>query len=427
MTDICFYFQVHQPIRLRRVRTFGQPAGHDYWDHKTNQEIFDRAAYKCYLPANQLILDAIQRTHGAFRVAYSLSGVFLEHAERHRPDVIESFRALARTGHVEFLGETYYHSLAGLWDDPKEFATQVEQHRQTIRRLFDIEPITFRNTELIYDDRTAKRVEDLGFEAMLTEGTERILGTRNPNHLYRPNHEGLLKVLLKNYRLSDDMAFRFSSHDWVGFPLTAPKFAQWLADAPGDTINLFMDYETFGEHQWSETGIFDFLRHLPEAVTDHPHLRFALPREVARNHEPIDTIVVPHAISWADTERDVSAWLHNKMQHACFNRLRDLAPVVETASDPELTHAWRLLQTSDHLYYACTKNMNDGDIHSYFSPYESPYLGFINHKAAIEDLAAKAEAQAAARKASEPRINVKVPSPPAPTADKNQRKELTAT
>ncbi|MHB8632893.1 MAG: glycoside hydrolase family 57 protein [Thermoplasmatota archaeon] len=389
MTSICFYFQVHQPFRLGRIQRFRPPEGFDYWDHATNKAVLDRVSKKCYLPANAAISELIRRTDGWFRVAYSLSGVLLQQLERERPDVLESFQALAATGCVEFLAETSHHSLAGLWDDPSEHRDQIEMHGKTIQRLFRQAPETFRNTELIYDDRIAATAHALGFHSILTEGTERILGDRSPNALYEPASSPGLKVLLKNYRLSDDVAFRFSAPGWSEHPLTAEKYAHWLSVAPGETVNLFMDYETFGEHQWPETGIFQFLDHLPAAVRHHPHLGFALPKEVARNLPVRGTLQVPHAISWADTERDVSAWLGNPMQHELFNALRELGPRVKETGDSDALEAWRRLQTSDHLYYACTKWMGDGDIHTYFSPYESPYLAFINHMNAVNDLAQK--------------------------------------
>lgn len=449
MTSVCFYFQVHQPMRLRRMHLFDPPAGTDYWDHAKNKAILDRAATKCYLPANALMAEQIRKSDGWFRVAYSLSGTFLEQLEQMRPDVLESFKALAATGHVEFLAETYYHSLAGLWADPTEHKAQIEAHRRLVKRHFNQESTTFRNTELIYDDRIAATVANLGYKAIVTEGTEKILGARSPNHIYRSapaslarhlpqpkavpqvqtnevsqvktNGNGLLlatpdpssgmttygqslihsarepassdlKVLLKNYRLSDDIAFRFSTPGWNEAPLTADKYAKWLAACQGDTVNLFMDYETFGEHQWPETGIFQFLEHLPNEVRKHPHLGFALPREVVAEHDAVGDLEVPTAISWADTERDVSAWLHNGMQQQCFEDLRTMGPEVLATGDANLAHAWRLLQTSDHLYYSCTKWMGDGDIHAYFSPYESPYLAYINHANAIADLRAKVQA-----------------------------------
>jgi len=392
MTSVCFYFQVHQPYRLKRIQSVRPPAGVDYWDHAKNRAILDRASAKCYLPANAAIAEMVRKSDGWFRVAYSVSGVFLDQLESDRPDVLQSFQDLAKTGHVEFLAETHYHSLAGLWDDPTEHKAQIDEHRKTIRRHFDQAPTTFRNTELIYDDRIAATAEALGFKAILTEGTERILGNRSPNRIYKPARpESKLKVLLKNYRLSDDVAFRFSTPGWSEAPLTADKYANLLSQVDGDTVNLFMDYETFGEHQWPETGIFEFLRHLPGEVRKHPHLGFALPKEVAAENEAVDTLRVPQAISWADSERDVSAWLGNPMQHTAFAELRALgAPILETG-DKDLIQAWRRLQTSDHLYYACTKHMGDGDIHQYFSPYESPYIAFINHMNAIQDLKAKTE------------------------------------
>jgi alpha-amylase len=282
--------------------------------------------------------------------------------------------------------------LASLWADPQEFQAQVAEHRAAIQRHLGQTPTTFRNTELIYDDRIGRAVDGLGYKAILTEGADRILGGRSPNHVYRPAHPGSdLRILLKNYRLSDDVAFRFSTHAWSQFPLTADKYADWLAATPGDVVNLFMDYETFGEHQWPETGIFQFLEHLPRATGRHGHLAYALPREVAARHAPVDTFQVAQAISWADTERDVSAWLHNKMQQHCFEQLDGVGNLVRQARDPDLTTAWRRLQTSDHLYYCSTKGFGDQDIHSYFSPYTSPYLAFINYKNALDDLGAKAE------------------------------------
>lgn len=387
MTAICMYFQVHQPRRLRRIQAFRRPADLEYWDDANNRRILDRAAAKCYLPTNALLLELIERTDGWFRAAFSVSGVLLEALEEHRPDVLQSFQALADTGHVEFLNETYYHSLAGLWDDDTEFRAQIELHQRMTQRLFGQRPTVFRNTELIYDDRIARTVSDLGYKGILTEGTERVLGARSPNRVYQTaDPSSQLRVLLKNYLLSDDIAFRFATPTWTEFPLTADKYAAWLAATPGETVNLFMDYETFGEHQWQETGIFEFVRHLPEQISRYPHLGFALPSEVVRQHNPVDHIEVPHAISWADAERDVSAWLHNKMQHLSFQKLRDLEPIVRASGDERILDAWRALQTSDHLYYQATKGMGDGDIHQYFSPYESPYLAFINHVNAIENL-----------------------------------------
>ncbi len=395
MTSITFYFQVHQPLRLKRLHVFDMPEGVDYWDHAKNKQIFDRVSDKCYLPTNRLLLDLIEKHDERFKVAFSLSGTFVETAKRFRPEVMESFKALAKTGCVEFLDETYYHSLSGLWPEQAEYIEQIREHRDLMKREFGVEPTTFRNTELIYDNRIANTIESLGYKSIMTEGTEKILDWRSPNYQYRPARDGSsLRVLLKNYRLSDDIAFRFSNAGWPEWPLTADKYAKWLSKCEGQTVNLFMDYETFGEHNWPETGIFQFMKHLPDEVFKYRHLEFDTPAELVKKYEPVGELEVPFAISWADTERDVSAWLHNEMQHQCFNDLREIGPVVKEVGDADLTHAWRLLQTSDHLYYCCTKWMADGDIHTYFSPYDSPYQAFINYMNAVQDLKRKAVAMA---------------------------------
>ena len=385
--NACFYFQVHQPVRLRRLHLFNMPDNFDYWDHAKNRQIFERVSNKCYIPTNAMLLDLIKEHGEQFRVSFSLSGTFVEQAKLYRPDVMDSFRDLADTGCVEFLDETYYHSLAGLWEDQTELKEQIAEHRELMQKELGVTPTFYRNTELIYDNRIAKTIEALGYDGIMTEGTERVLGARSPNHVYRPARAGSkLKVLLKNYRLSDDVAFRFSSGpQWPEWPLTAPKYAEWLSQQDGETINLFMDYETFGEHNWPESGIFDFLRHVPGEALKRG-VGFRTPTQVARAGEAVDEIEVPFAISWADTERDVSAWLHNEMQQTAFNTLRELRPYVLELKDPVLTHAWRLLQTSDHVYYCTTKNMGDQDIHMYFSPYDSPYQAFINLMNCIVDL-----------------------------------------
>lgn len=384
MTAICLYFQVHQPRRLRRIPAFNGPDTFDFWDDALDREIFERAADRCYLPANRLIADLIRRTDGAFRVAFSITGTFLEQAARFRLEVIDSFRELADTGHVEFLGETYYHSLAGLWTDGDEFEQQVHEHRRTMQRVLGITPRTFRNTELIYDNQIAARAHALGFDTILAEGAPSILGERSANHVYRPTATRDMRVLTKNYTLSDDIAFRFSSSDWSGYPLRADTYARWLANTPGEVINLFMDYETFGEHQWESTGIFRFLQHLPEEILRYDHLHFALPREAAKGPVAGD-VDAPHAVSWADSERDVSAWLGTDMQQQLFESLKQLQEPLRH-SDPEALRAWRMLQTSDHLYYASTKHSADGGVHEYFSHYESPYMAYINHMNAVQNL-----------------------------------------
>ncbi len=395
MASVCFYFQVHQPYRLRHYTIFD--ADEHYFDEDKNREICRKVARKCYLPANRLMLELIERHEGRFKVSYSITGVVLEQLRDYAPEVLESFQQLARTGCVEFLGETYYHSLSALYC-PEEFAEQVRAHGDITRKLFGQTPRVFRNTELIYSNEIAALVEKIGgFDAILAEGADHVLGYRSPNYVYRPPNDSPLKLLLKNYRLSDDIAFRFSNRDWAEWPLSADKFAQWVSAVNGDgyTVNLFIDYETFGEHQWEDTGIFEFLRHLPGEVLTHPDNDFRTPSEVAAAYEPVGTIDVPHLVSWADTERDLSAWLGNPMQHNAIHDLYQLKGMVKATGDPEILAQWRRLQTSDHFYYMCTKYFADGDVHKYFNPYETPYDSYINFMNVLDNLKTRCQAAGA--------------------------------
>ena len=378
MASVCFYFQVHQPTRLRHYTVFDNNA-HYFDDHK-NGEICRKVANKSYLPANRVILDLISRFDGRFKVAYSITGVLLEQLAAYSPEVMSTFDALARTGCVEFLGETYYHSLSFLYSR-NEFAEQVNKHVDTIEQFFGQRPRIFRNTELIYNNDLAALIESMGcFDAVLCEGADNILGYRSPNFVYRPKGCNNLKLLLKNYSLSDDIAFRFSNRDWSQWPLTADKFAHWVNKVNGNgfVVNLFMDYETFGEHQWKETGIFDFLNHLPGEILKHPDNNFKTPSEVVKAYPPIGVVDVPHLISWADMERDLSAWLGNAMQSNAIHELYRLERKIKSSCDKALINDWRKLQTSDHFYYMCTKYFADGDVHKYFNPYDSPYESYIN-------------------------------------------------
>lgn len=392
MPSVCFYFEVHQPMRLNRFSVFNIGKNDDslstYFDRKLNQKIFEKVAKKCYLPTNRLLLDLINEFDGKFRISFSLTGTFVEYCERFVPDVLNSFKELYKTGAVDLIEETYFHSLSSLFDNLDEFEEQVKMHRQMINRIFGYKPKVFRNTEAIYDNRIAKKIEELGYKGIITEGSEKVLGWRSPNFLYKPVNANL-KVLMRNYKLSDDVGFRFSVRDWPGFPLTADKYAYWMSRCEGDVINLFIDYETFGEHQWTETGIFDFIKHLPREVLKHKHLDFVTVSEVVDRYSTIGEIDVPWAISWADEDRDVSTWLGNDMQIACFNELRDIERKVKKQDDEDLLHAWRLLQTSDHLYYVSTKGFEDGNVHAYFSPYDVPYEGFINYMNILQDLKQK--------------------------------------
>lgn len=379
MVAVSFYFQVHQPFRLRRdFDFFSIGSGTSSEDEKKNRDIMMKVAEKCYLPTNAVMLDLIRKTDGRFRISYSISGVALEQFALYDPRVLESFRKLEATGAVEFIGETYYHSLAFLFSQ-KEFRRQIRLHQEALKTHLGVEPRTFRNTELIYNNEVAKVAESLGFSTILAEGADRVLGWRSPNFVYRPAGTKKIKLLLKNYRLSDDIAFRFSNRDWSEWPLTADKFARWLESAgqTGETINLFMDYETFGEHQWESTGIFEFLKHLPDQVLSRPGFSFMTPGEVAVSAKPVAVLDVPEYVSWADTERDVSAWLGNHMQDAAAASVFAMEKDVMATRDPKLIHDWAKMTTSDHFYYMCTKWFQDGDVHKYFNPYESPYDAFI--------------------------------------------------
>jgi alpha-amylase len=387
MPSVCLYFQVHQPCRLRRYSFFDVGHIHNYENEAENRRILDRVAQKCYLPANTLLLKLIEEQQGKFRIAFSLSGTILDQIERSQPDVLESFQRLAATGCVEFLNETDSHSLAFLFS-PREFKAQVLLHRARIRALFGQDSRTFRHTELIYSNDLAKAVEKLGYAVVLAEGAEKILGRRSPNRLYRPAGCRTLKLLLRNYRLSDDVAFRFSDRSWTEYPITAAKYAHWIhrIRGEGSVVNLFMDYETLGEHQWEETGIFQFLSALPGEILRHPEFRFLTPAEAAASHHPAGEIDCPGFVSWADEERDTTAWLGNAMQQDAARTLYKMESAIRRRKAESLLRRWRMLQTSDHFYYMCTKWFSDGDVHRYFNPYESPYEAYINYMNILDDL-----------------------------------------
>ncbi|WP_209329646.1 glycoside hydrolase family 57 protein [Lunatimonas salinarum] len=399
MRSICFYFQVHQPYRLKPYRFFEIGEDHHYWDDFSNRSILKKVAEKCYLPMNRLLLELIEKYQGGFKVCFSLSGTILDQLEEYAPEVLESFQRLVATGHVELLNETYAHALCALKSE-SEFRDMVGKHQARIQQLFNgYTPKVFRNTELIYSDKIGKMVFDLGFEGILTEGAKHVLGWKSPNYVYANALEPKLKVLLKNFRLSDDIAFRFGEPKWSDYPLTTEKFVSWINQIPqsDEVLNLFMDYETFGEHQWAETGIFEFMRHLPEAVFASSDFGFATPSEVISKVSPVGMIHVPTPISWADEERDLTAWLGNDLQDEAFDKLYQLEARVKRSKNPEIQRDWNYLQTSDHFYYMCTKFFSDGDIHAYFSPYESPYEAFINYMNVLSDfiLRLKQEEEAA--------------------------------
>ncbi|MGK5084196.1 glycoside hydrolase family 57 protein [Bdellovibrionota bacterium FG-1] len=386
MPSVCFYFQVHQPNRLKPYSFFKIGKEHHYFDDKANGEILRKVAQKCYLPTNRAMLNLIRRFEGRFRVAYSLTGIAIEQMKKFCPEVLDSFIELAQTGCVEFLAETYYHSLASIYDEV-EFEDQVKKHGALVQELFGQTPKVFRNTELIYSDRIGKKVAALGYQGMLAEGADDILDWRSPNFVYDSTTSGL-RLLLKNYKLSDDVAFRFSNKGWAEFPLTAPKFADWVhrVSGNGDVINLFMDYETFGEHQWESTGIFQFLDHLPSEILKHSDWNFKTPSEVLASYPAVAPISFERVVSWADVNRDLTAWQGNQMQKSALQDIYEMGREIHQRNNPYALDLWRKLQTSDHFYYMCTKWFADGDVHAYFSPYKSPYEAFITYMNVLTDL-----------------------------------------
>ena len=381
--SICLYFQVHQPARLRLYRFFDIGKDSHYYDDYTDRTILKRIAQKCYLPMNKILLDAIKKQKGKFKVAFSITGTALEQFDRYAPEVIDSFRALAKTGCVEFLCETYYHSLASLASQA-EFEHQVLKHKAAIKEYFGVEPKAFRNTELIYSDSIGAQVHEMGFDTILTEGARHTMGWKSPDYVYNNDLRPEQKVLLRDYALSDDIAFRFSNRDWNEWPLTAEKFVGWMEAKEGEVFNLFMDYETFGEHQSAESGLFDFMAALP-AIALGRGFEFQTPSEVAATHDSVGDISIPQPVSWADEERDVTAWLGNELQQESFNKLYSLQEKLSILDDATLWADYGRLQASDHLYYMCTKFFSDGEIHQRFNPYNTPYEAFINYMNVLSD------------------------------------------
>ncbi|MDR0543979.1 MAG: glycoside hydrolase family 57 protein [Odoribacteraceae bacterium] len=382
---ICFYFQLHQPVLLRRYHFFDIGKRNDYFDEYMNRSTIRRLADRCYLPANRLMLELIERHDGRFKVSYSISGLALEQFELHAPEVIDSFKDLAATGNVEFLAETYAHSLSSL-SPTNEFENQVKRHAKKIETLFGQRPATFRNSSLIYSDEIGRRVFAMGYKTMLTDGVKHVLGWKSPNFAYESATCPGLKLLLKDSRLSNDITVNFSNRNWGEFPLTADKYAQWLQGgaAGHEVINLFMNYETFGEDQAEETGIFDFMRYLPGRILD-ADFECLTPAETAEKHKAAAPLHVPYPISWTDEERDVTSWLGNELQSTAFEELYRVQPRVQTLDDPEINETYLRLQASNHFYYMSTKLFSDGDFFTHRSPYDSPYEAFINYMNVLSD------------------------------------------
>ena len=397
MKTVCLYFQVHQPWRLKVYRFFNIGKDHNYLDDFTNRAIMQKVARQCYLPMNALLLKLIKENKGAFKCSFSITGSAVEQFRAYAPEVLDSFRALAETGCVEFLAETYSHSLAAL-SSKEDFVEQVKLHTKMIKEEFGKKPVAFRNTELIYSDQIGEMVSSLGFKTILAEGARHVMGWKSPNYIYTNAIENSLRVLLRNYKLSDDIAFRFSNQGWDQYPLTADKFAQWVADENGEVMNLFMDYETFGEHQKATTGIFDFMKALPKAMLKHGDICFATVSEAAKAAQPVGVLHCPHVMSWADEERDVTAWLGNELQNEAFSKLYALKDRVKSLKNADFDYVWNFMQTSDHFYYMATKWLSDGDVHSYFNPYGSSYEAFINYMNVLSDFEIEVEKAHAAKK-----------------------------
>ena len=389
---IVFYLHAHQPYRVRQYSVFDTANDHNYFNDsayesgQNNERIFKKVADKSYRPMNEM-LEKLLEKHPEFKVSLSISGVFIEQAEKWTPDILESFKRLVKTGRVEIVAETYYHSLAFFYSI-SEFERQVEAHKDKIREVFGVETKVFRNTELSYNDALAKWADSYGFDGILAEGWDPILEWRSPNYLYKPVDTKNIKLLLKNYRLSDDVAFRFSDRAWKDWPLDADKYNMWVNDALGDMniVNLFMDYETFGEHQWEDTGVFNFFEVFIDRWLSNQANTCYTVSEAVKSFEPACEISMPHTVTWADTERDLTAWLGNNMQQEAIRYVYSLEDDIIRTNDMNLIADWRKLQTSDHFYYMCTKWFSDGDVHAYFSPYESPYDAFLYYINVIRDL-----------------------------------------
>lgn len=393
MKTICFYFQIHQPFRLKRYRFFDIGNDHYYYDDFSNDDIITRIAHRSYLPANETLMEMIKNSNGKFKVAFSISGVALEQLEQYVPEFIDSMKELAKTGCVEFLSETYAHSLASL-RDPEEFEAQVREHDAKIEVLFGQRPKVFRNTELIFSDEIAGMVAGMGFKGVITEGAKHLLGWKSPNYVYSSAAAPKLKMLLKNYKMSDDIAFRFSNYSWAEYPLTADKFIDWINNYPAEEqiVNLFMNYETLGELQPRESGIFEFMKALPRFAAEKG-VGFCTPSEAISKLKSVGTLSVPSPMSWTDEARDVSAWLGNTLQNEAFDKLYSVAERVRLCDDRRLKQDWNYLQTSDHFFYMCTKHLSDGEVHSHYSPYETPYQAFTNYMNVLSDFIVRVEAQ----------------------------------
>lgn len=391
MKTICLYFQIHQPFRLKRYRFFNIGYDHYYYDDFANEDIMQRIAERSFVPANRMMLELLQQYKGKFKVAFSISGTALEQLEIYSPEVIDGFKELAKTGGVEFLAETYSHSLASLID-PVEFEIQVKAHSRKIENLFGQKPKVFRNTELIYSDEIADIVDKMGFRGVITEGAKHILGWKSPNYLYQSITNPRVKLLLRNSKFSNDISYRFANYNWNEYPLTADKFINWLGATPDNEqlINLFMNYEVLGNLHNKSTGIFEFFKALP-VVAMQRGISFSTPSDVLNTLKPVDSISVTEPISWSGEESDLTAWQGNIMQEECLQELYKISERVRMTESRRIKQDWSYLQTSDHFFYMSTKILGDGP--SPFSPYPSPYEAFNNYMNILSDFIERVEAE----------------------------------
>ena len=393
MKSVCFYFQIHQPYRLKKYRFFDIGNDHYYYDDFANDDIITHIAERSYIPMAHTLLQMIEQSNGEFRCAISITGTAVEQLQQYVPEFIELLKKLAKTGCVEFLSETYSHSLAAL-TEPYEFIRQVRAHDKLIHELFGQEPKIFRNTELIYDDEIASIISAMGFKGALTEGVKHILGWKSPDFMYCAASAPKLKLLLKNDKLSDAISRNFSNSEWDEYPLTADKYMEWIAALPEDhqIINIFLSMETFGEFQPGESGIFEFMKALPHFAAEKG-ISFITPSDAVLKLKPVDSLSVPYPMSWADEARDVSAWKGNNLQKEALAKLYSVTERVNLCSDRRLKQDWEYLQSSDHFFYMSTKNLADGTVHASFSPYESPYSAFTNYMNVLADFLVRVEEQ----------------------------------
>ncbi len=393
MKAICFNFEIHQPVRLKRYTFFDIGNDHYYYDDFLNDDIIARIAERSYIPAARTLLKMVEDTKGKFRFSISISGVAIEQLEQYVPEFIDLLRQLAATGKVEFVAMPYARSLASL-TDPEEFAEQVKFHSEKIQQLFGVKTKVLRNTELIYSDEIAPQIVAMGYKGVMTEGAKHILGWKSPNYVYSAASAPKLKILLRNAKLSEDIAARFSDTSWAAFPLTADKYIDWIAQTPADEqiVNLWLNLETFGGQQPAETGIFQFLEALPRFAEERG-VEFWTPTEAVTKLKAVDSLSVMHPISGADEARDTSAWLGNKLQNEAFRKLYSVAERVRLCDDRRLKQDWWYLQGADNFYYMSTKHFADGAVHSMFSPYETPFQAFTNYMNALSDFIVRVEEQ----------------------------------